>query len=92
VVVSGACYEPGKAGLEGVAMMACGSGGVSARIAERTGAAVVGVDINAFAIDAARQRVRPLSSGGRLEFAPVDADKPLPFAARPSMPCSATTP
>jgi SAM-dependent methyltransferase len=59
--------------------VACGSGGVSTRIAEITGAQVVGVDINSFAIDAARNR--PVSPRARVRpvFELADADRPLPF-------------
>lgn len=59
--------------------VACGSGGVSIRIAQETGAGVVGVDINPFAIRAARQRAAPPGLRVRPDFLQADADQPLPF-------------
>jgi SAM-dependent methyltransferase len=59
--------------------VACGTGGVAARIAETRGAAVVGTDLNALAIEAARNRPAPKSSDGRTEFMTSDADEPMPF-------------
>jgi len=56
--------------------VACGSGGVAARIAAKTGASVVGTDINPLAIRAASARTE---AAGRLEFLTADADEPLPF-------------
>jgi ubiquinone/menaquinone biosynthesis C-methylase UbiE len=57
--------------------VACGSGGVSARIAANRGASVVGTDVNALAIRAATARTA--TAAARLEFLKVDADEPLPF-------------
>jgi ubiquinone/menaquinone biosynthesis C-methylase UbiE len=62
--------------------VACGSGGVATRIAQTTGAEVVGVDINAFAVRAARRRAAPPGIRVAPEFLLADADRPLPFADR----------
>jgi ubiquinone/menaquinone biosynthesis C-methylase UbiE len=59
--------------------VACGSGGVAHRIAESTGAEVVGVDVNAFAIRAAQRRNPSPGARVRLEFLQADADRELPF-------------
>jgi SAM-dependent methyltransferase len=59
--------------------VACGSGGVATRIAETTGAEVVGVDINAFAVRAAQRRPAPPHVRVRPEFLLADADRALPF-------------
>lgn len=58
--------------------VACGSGGVATRIAEMTGAEVVGVDINAFAVRAAQRRAAPRVRVPP-EFLLADADRALPF-------------
>ena len=62
--------------------VACGSGGVSTRIAQETAAAVTGVDLNPFAIRAAQRRT--VSSACRVapEFLLADADRSLPFPDR----------
>lgn len=57
--------------------MACGSGGVAARIAAKRGASVVGTDVNAFAIRAATARTA--TAAARLEFLTANADERLPF-------------
>ncbi|HST07599.1 MAG TPA: methyltransferase domain-containing protein [Gemmatimonadaceae bacterium] len=62
--------------------VACGSGGVATRIAEITGAEVVGVDINSFAIEAAQRRAAPPGARVRPQFMLADADRPLPFPDR----------
>ncbi|MFO0874161.1 MAG: class I SAM-dependent methyltransferase [Phycisphaerales bacterium] len=62
--------------------IACGSGGVALRIAEKCGASVVGTDINALAIEAATRRAARMSIGGTREFLTCDADGPLPFPDR----------
>jgi ubiquinone/menaquinone biosynthesis C-methylase UbiE len=59
--------------------VACGSGGVASRIAERSGASVVGTDINALAIKAAEKRSTAKSERGPTEFMTSDADSELPF-------------
>jgi SAM-dependent methyltransferase len=58
--------------------VACGSGGIASRIAETRGASVVGTDINALAIRAARSR-SAATIGRQVEFMTSDADRPLPF-------------
>jgi ubiquinone/menaquinone biosynthesis C-methylase UbiE len=55
--------------------VACGSGGVATHIATTTGAEVVGVDINAAAIDAAQRRSVPPRA--HVEFRLADADRAL---------------
>jgi ubiquinone/menaquinone biosynthesis C-methylase UbiE len=59
--------------------VACGSGGVSTRLAERFDARVVGVDINQAGVDAATAQARAMGVADRAEFRRVDADEPLPF-------------
>ena len=59
--------------------VACGSGGVATRIAERFEAAVVGVDINEAAVKAASARAASSGVQDRARFQAVDADRPLPF-------------
>jgi len=59
--------------------VACGSGGVAMRIAQGRGASVVGTDVNALAISAARRRVQSTSLAGKVEFLTSDANEPLPF-------------
>jgi ubiquinone/menaquinone biosynthesis C-methylase UbiE len=60
--------------------VACGSGGVSTRIAERFKASVVGVDINEAAVRSASARAEAHGVSGRSVFRVVDADGPLPFS------------
>jgi SAM-dependent methyltransferase len=55
--------------------VACGSGGISAFLAEELGAEVVGIDSDPHAITAAIER-----SAGGCSFQVVDANEPLPFA------------
>lgn len=57
----------------------CGTGGVSIRIAERTGASVVGMDINDAAVAAALERASAAGLRHRAEFRAGDADDTLPF-------------
>jgi SAM-dependent methyltransferase len=66
---------PGRRALE----MACGSGGVTCRIALETGAECVGVDINPHGIEAARARARELELSPRVSFQLADAARRLPF-------------
>jgi SAM-dependent methyltransferase len=66
---------PGQRALE----VACGSGGVTCRMALETGAAGVGVDINPHGIEAAQARVREQELSSRVAFQLVDAAQPLPF-------------
>jgi SAM-dependent methyltransferase len=66
---------PGQRVLE----VACGSGGVTCRMAIETGAECIGVDINPHGIEAAQARARELELSSRVTFQMVDAAKPLPF-------------
>jgi SAM-dependent methyltransferase len=60
--------------------VACGSGGVTCRIARETGASCVGVDINPHGIEAATRRAEREGLTGRVAFQIVDASQRLPFA------------
>jgi ubiquinone/menaquinone biosynthesis C-methylase UbiE len=60
--------------------VACGSGGVSCRIAVETGATCVGIDINPHGIEAAQNRARDQGVTDRVSFQLVDAGERLPFA------------
>ena len=66
---------PGQTALE----VACGSGGVTCRMAVETQATCVGVDINAEGISAARRRASEQGLESRVSFQTADAGKPLPF-------------
>jgi SAM-dependent methyltransferase len=66
---------PARTALE----VACGSGGITCRMAEETGAHCVGVDINAHGIDAAERRARERQLTSRVSFRVVDAGQRLPF-------------
>lgn len=68
--------EAGQKVLE----IACGSGGVSMRMARMLGASVVGVDINAAAVSAATDRAVAEGLQSRAEFRVADAASTLPFA------------
>ncbi len=59
--------------------IACGSGGPTLRIAERTQAAVTGVDIHADAIEAGRQQALARGLAETARFEVVDASGVLPF-------------
>src|SRR5262245_5686355 len=59
--------------------IACGSGGVSVRIAERFGASVTGVDLNEAAVAEASDRAKRRGVQDRTEFRAADADRPLPL-------------
>jgi SAM-dependent methyltransferase len=67
---------PGQSALE----VACGSGGVTCRMAVETGATCVGVDINPHGIEASQARVREQNLSSRVSFQIVDAAQPLPFS------------
>ena len=71
------CDWLGLAAGQRVLEMACGSGGVAARIAANRGASVVGTDVNAFAIRAATARTA--TAAAQLEFLTANADERLPF-------------
>jgi SAM-dependent methyltransferase len=66
---------PGQRVLE----VACGSGGVTCRMAAETGAACVGVDINPHGIEAAQTRAGEQGLSSRVAFQRVDAAQALPF-------------
>ena len=68
--------QPGRRVLE----VACGSGGMTCRMAQETGATCTGVDINALGIEAGKARARDLQLGDRASFQVVDAGQRLPFA------------
>lgn len=74
----------GRLGLGGgrrLLDVACGSGGPTLRIAERTGASVVGVDIHADGVAAARRQAASRGLSGSASFEVVDAGgPPLPLA------------
>jgi SAM-dependent methyltransferase len=59
--------------------VACGSGGLTCRMAVETGARCVGVDINAQGIEAAARRVQETGLTARVSFRVVDAARQLPF-------------
>src|SRR5215469_6041507 len=60
--------------------VACGSGGPTLRIAERTGCRVHGIDLEAAAIRVAQAWVRKRGLTDRVTFAVADASRPLDFA------------
>jgi cyclopropane fatty-acyl-phospholipid synthase-like methyltransferase len=70
-----------KAGQR-VLEVACGSGGVATRIAQRTATSLVGTDINALAIVAAKKRVASLGVAVNTDFRTADANSQLPFPDR----------
>jgi SAM-dependent methyltransferase len=59
--------------------VACGSGGVTCRLARDTGALCVGVDINAHGIEAANRLADRDGLSSRVSFHLVDAGRRLPF-------------
>lgn len=59
--------------------VACGSGGITLRMARETGARCVGVDINPNAISAAGALREKSGLADRVDFQIVDAGKRLPF-------------
>lgn len=58
--------------------VACGSGGVATRLAERFQARVIGVDINGAAVESATARAEARGLGEKAEFRRVDANASLP--------------
>jgi SAM-dependent methyltransferase len=66
--------QPGRSALE----IACGSGGMTCRMALESGATCTGVDINPSGIESARARARDQNLS-RVSFQVVDAGKGLPF-------------
>jgi SAM-dependent methyltransferase len=67
---------PDRTALE----VACGSGGVTCRMAGETGAQCVGVDINPHGIEAARRRAESEGLSSRVRFHVADAAQPLSFS------------
>jgi SAM-dependent methyltransferase len=67
--------RPGAKILE----VACGSGGVAVRFAERHAASVVGVDVNEAAVASAANRAKQGGVSDRVRFQVVDANQALPF-------------
>ena len=67
---------PGQQALE----VACGSGGVTCRMALETGATCVGIDINPQGIEAAKRRAQEQGLASRASFQMVDAGQRLPFS------------
>jgi SAM-dependent methyltransferase len=65
---------------ESILEVACGSGGITCRMAAETGATCVGVDLNRHGIDAARARARDQRLETRVTFEIADASERLPFA------------
>jgi ubiquinone/menaquinone biosynthesis C-methylase UbiE len=61
--------------------VACGSGGLSVRMSQDSGAEVVGVDANVYAIAAATERIRTLAPAPRATFQLANAGEQLPFPA-----------
>lgn len=59
--------------------VACGSGGVTCRLAQETGASGVGVDINPHGVEAATRRAEREGLTSRVAFQIVDASQHLPF-------------
>ena len=66
---------PGQHALE----VACGSGGITCRMAMETGARCVGVDINPHGIEAAERRAGELDLASRVSFRLADAGRRLPI-------------
>ena len=67
--------RPGGSALE----VACGSGGMTCRMAVETGARCVGVDINENGIEASKARAAAAGLASQVEFRHVDASRRLPF-------------
>jgi SAM-dependent methyltransferase len=67
--------KPGRTALE----VACGSGGITCRMAAETGATCIGVDINTLGVEAARARARDQQLASQVSFEVVDAGARLPF-------------
>jgi SAM-dependent methyltransferase len=67
--------RPGRRVLD----VACGSGGLTCRMAAETGASAAGVDLNGKGIEAARAAARREGLGDRVAFVEADAARPLPF-------------
>ena len=59
--------------------VACGSGGLTCRMAQETGATCTGVDINENGIEAGKAKAAELGLSRRVEFQRMDAGRTLPF-------------
>lgn len=59
--------------------VACGSGGPTLRMAEKTGCSVVGIDLHEQAISTAKSLASQRDLKERMEFYVVNASEPLPF-------------
>jgi SAM-dependent methyltransferase len=59
--------------------VACGSGGPTLRIVEKTGASATGIDIHQDGIATASRQAEARGLAGRAKFQVCDASKPLPF-------------
>jgi len=68
--------KPGQKVLD----VACGSGGPSIRIAQRTGCRVLGIDVHADGLARAAEAAKKLGLADRVRFQQVDAAAALPFA------------
>jgi SAM-dependent methyltransferase len=66
---------PGQTALE----VACGSGGVTCRMAVETQATCIGVDLNPRGIEAANRTAQDQGLSARVSFQVADAGQPLPF-------------
>jgi ubiquinone/menaquinone biosynthesis C-methylase UbiE len=69
------CLVPGKRLLD----VACGAGGPALRLAARTGASVVGIDVHEQAVAAANAVAAERDLAKPCDFRVVDATHPLPF-------------
>jgi SAM-dependent methyltransferase len=66
---------PGQSALE----VACGSGGITCRMALETGARCVGIDLNPLGIEAAGKRAAEQGLSSQVSFRVADAGHRLPF-------------
>ena len=82
-ITAGECDEDarwlGLAAGQRLLEVACGTGGVSTRFAERSGVSVVGIDLHAAAVAAAAARAKECGLQDRADFQVADADAALPF-------------
>jgi SAM-dependent methyltransferase len=69
------CRWLGLSAGQRILEIACGSGGMTARIAETCGVSAVGIDVNQAAVLSAKNRV----ANERVQFEVADANQPLPF-------------
>jgi SAM-dependent methyltransferase len=73
--IASLALRPGSTVLD----VACGSGGPDLYLARTTGARVVGIDVNAHAIETANERARRAGLAALARFEQADAARPLPF-------------